>query len=105
MSFTSQEALPIEIRSMRDRANEIHKLQHQMGERDQQILVLNTQMELLRTQLMASRNRAGTNGTLKTHHQDDGRESRETQTMQMLEIQSNGSTTERRRRKRACIIC
>ncbi len=89
---------------MRDRANEIHKLQHQLGEKDQQIIVLNTQMELLRTQLMASRNRVVTNGSLKTH-QDDGRESRETQTIQMLEIQSNGSSTERRRRKRACVIC
>ncbi len=101
-----QEALPIEVRSMRDRANEIHKLQNQLGEREEEVMVLNNQMELLRKQLIVMRQNMG-NGSVKTAHIEDRRESRETQTMQSLEISptNSRSNSRRTRRKRGCVIC
>jgi len=89
---------------MRERANEIHKLQSTVNERDEHIAVLDNQMELLRRQLMATRNGIA-NGSPKAQH--DTKESRETQTSVHSgdDVQSNASSGRGRRRKRWACSC
>lgn len=90
---------------MRDRANEIHKLQHQLTEKDEAIQVLNNQLELMRKQLMHATSKNGiSNGTSRTDI-DDRRESRETQTMQMTtDTRSNSPGSRRSRKQGACCV-
>jgi len=95
-----QEALPIEIRSLREKEAEIRNLRKQLVEKDELVKILEGQMETLRRQLMSSRASQGSQLSSE-------KETRETQTGQRAQSPGkSGSPTPTRRRKRAacCVI-
>lgn len=103
------EALPTEIRAMREREMEIRKLQQQLMEKDDLVQILEDQLEMMRKQLLAKQ--SSSNGS----HDQNGTEHRETQTAQNGKLNhtdggesiggdstSSSSRQRRRRRKMGC---
>ena len=103
-----QEALPLEIRAMRERQQEIKQLKTQLDEKDEVIQTLQGQMEMLRKQIIMMK--ANMNGRNHSTTKLDIHQDTETQTSPTLSngrrfpSPSNSSSRTSRKGKGCCTI-